>query len=83
MIMRAQAEDARCNYCGCTDVDPCEIPIGQLAEHELRIIGLYFRESGKPLPDTVPCWWIDVDAPVCSRPSCQAAHVAAPRIVTP
>lgn len=66
--------DAKCIYCGCSFVDPCELPTSSLSEVERATIRPMIVKAGEPMPATVPCRWLRSpkvsDQPVCSNPEC-------------
>jgi hypothetical protein len=70
-----------CIYCGCTDDRACVVPLQTVDSPEIRAAHDRFLAScgvlGLVPQATIACWWISIDPPVCSAPSCARRHAAA------
>lgn len=72
----------RCIYCGCTDDRACMIPSDRAPIDRNWLAAWWEFDPSKydlPLPREIPCWWMSLNPPVCSAPSCQERHYVARR----
>lgn len=69
-----EAPDRHCIFCGCTDVDPCEVPIELVDPAQLRAIAPLVSRRGI-VSKTIPCSWMPVPDAVCSHPTCVAEYM--------
>lgn len=62
-----------CIVCGCTSGARCSIPKSELDALEQDIqVGRYSLIGPHELPETVSCYFIQFNPPVCSKPDCRA-----------
>lgn len=62
----------RCIFCMCTAVQRCSIPRADIDPADLdAYVGRYDVIGPAQLPETVSCFFVQLEPPVCSNPECQ------------